>query len=434
MNNKVALITLGCSKNTVEAEAVAGLFVRDGFEITNNTAQADIIVIHTCSFIADAQEESQQCILYARKLKDKNKNLKIYVSGCLPQLMKNEFIKKYPFVDGYVGTGGFEKIVKLIKKQKFFSSIENPSGVNNFKRRILSTTLPTTYIKIAEGCNHRCSFCLIPQLRGNYKSRTIKSVVDEAKALASCGIKELNIIAQDTTNYGIDIYGKPSLVKLLDKLSNITSLKWIRLLYAYPLNISDDLLKIISERDNICKYIDIPIQHINRKILSDMARPLNTGKVIENIKNKFPDIALRTSLIAGFPGETKKEFNELINFIKQNYFENIGIFGYSDQQKAKSFKLKNKVSQKIIDERKQILANIQFENVIKNNKAKIGKEFEIFVEAVNKNKAHCRTQFQAPEIDGNTIVNLKNKKIKPGQFTKIVVSNFKDYDIIGKVI
>ena len=206
------------------------------------------------------------------------------------------------------------------------------------------------------------------------------------------------------------------------------------MLYAYPLNISDDLLKIISERDNICKYIDIPIQHINRKILSDMARPLNTGKVIENIKNKFPDIALRTSLIAGFPGETKKEFNELINFIKQNYFENIGIFGYSDQQKAKSFKLKNKVSQKIIDERKQILANIQFENVIKNNKAKIGKEFEIFVEAVNKNKAHCRTQFQAPEIDGNTIVNLKNKKIKPGQFTKIVVSNFKDYDIIGKVI
>ena len=318
MNNKVSLITLGCSKNTVESEAVAGLFVKEGFEITGNVSQADIIVIHTCSFIADAQKESEQCILSAKNLKDKNKNLKIYVSGCLPQLIGKEFIKKYPFIDGYVGTGGFEKIVKLIKKQKFFSSIENPSGVNNFKRRILSTTLPTTYIKIAEGCNHRCSFCLIPQLRGDYKSRTIKSVVDEAKALAACGIKELNIIAQDTTSYGIDIYGKPSLVMLLDKISNISSLKWIRLLYAYPLNISYDLLKIISERKNICGYIDIPIQHTNKSILSKMARPLNTVEIIENIKNKFPDIVLRTSLIVGFPGETEKEFKELVNFVGQN--------------------------------------------------------------------------------------------------------------------
>jgi len=434
MNNKVSLITLGCSKNTVEAEAVAGLFVKDGFEITGDLTQADIIVIHTCSFIADAQKESEQCILSAKNLKEKNKNLKIYVSGCLPQLMKNEFIKKYPFIDGYVGTGGFEKIVKLIKKQKFFSSLENPSGVNNFKKRILSTTLPTTYIKIAEGCNHRCSFCLIPQLRGNYKSRTIKSVVDEAKVLAACGIKELNIIAQDTTSYGIDIYGKPSLVTLLDKISNISSLKWIRLLYAYPLNISNDLLKVISERKNICSYIDIPIQHSNKNILAKMARPLNTVKVIENIKNKFPGITLRTSLIVGFPGETNAQFKELANFVKQNYFENIGIFGYSDQEKAKSFKLKNKVNQKIIEERKQILASVQFENVIKNNKAKIGKEFEVFVEDVDKNKACCRTEFQAPEIDGVTIFNLKNKKIVPGQFTKILVSNFKDYDIIGKVI
>lgn len=434
MNNKVALITLGCSKNTVEAEAVAGIFVNEGFEITGDAEQANIIVIHTCSFIADAQKESEQCILSVKNLKDKNKNLKVYVSGCLPQLMKNKFIKKYPFVDGYVGTGGFENIVKLIKKQKFFSSVENASGVNNFKRRILSTTLPTTYIKIAEGCNHRCSFCLIPQLRGNYKSRTIKSVVDEAKALADCGIKELNVIAQDTTSYGIDIYGKPSLITLLDKISSIPSLKWIRLLYAYPLNISNDLLKIISERENICSYIDIPIQHTNKNILAQMARPLNTVKVIENIKNKFPSITLRTSLIVGFPGETNAQFKELINFVKQNYFENIGIFGYSDQEKTKSFKLKNKISQKIIDERKQIIAKVQFENVIKNNKSKIGKEFEVFVENVDKNKAYCRTQFQAPEIDGVTIVNLNNNKVVRGQFTKIVVSNFKDYDIIGKVI
>lgn len=433
MNSKVALITLGCSKNTVEAEAVAGLFVKDDFEITNNVAQADIIVIHTCAFIADAQKESEQCILSVKSLKEKNKDLKIYVSGCLPQLMKNEFIKKYPFIDGYVGTGGFEKIVKLIKKQKFFCSIENPSGVNNFKKRILSTILPTTYIKIAEGCNHRCSFCLIPQLRGNYKSRPIKAVVDEAKALAACGIKELNIIAQDTTSYGIDIYGKPALVTLLDKISNISSLKRIRLLYAYPLNISNDLLKIISERENICSYIDIPIQHSNRDVLAKMARPLNTVKVIENIKNKFPDIMLRTSLIVGFPGETNMQFKELSDFVRQNYFENIGIFGYSDQEKAKSFKLKNKISKKIIDERKQILANIQFENVIKNNKEKIGKKYEVFVESVNKNKAYCRTEFQAPEIDGITIVNLKNKKVIPGQFIKISVSNFKDYDLIAQL-
>jgi len=436
MDNKVALITLGCSKNTVEAEAVAGLFVKDGFEITNDVQRADIIVIHTCSFIADAQIESENCIIATKELKAKNKNLKIYVSGCLPQLMKQEFIKKYPFVDGCVGTGDFEKIVKLIKKQKFFSLTKECSGVQNFKRRILSTSIPSTYIKISEGCNHRCSFCLIPQVRGNYKSRTIKSVVDEAKALAACGIKELNIIAQDTTSYGIDIYGKPVLDRLLDKISNVSSLKWIRLLYAYPLNISNDLLKIIYERENICKYIDIPIQHIDKQILAKMARPLNTVKVIENIKNKFPDITLRTSLIVGFPGETKTQFNNLANFVRQNYFEHIGIFGYSDQKKAKSFKLKNKISQKVIEERKQTLAAVQFENVIKNNKAKIGKEFEVFVEAVDKNFIYCRTSFQAPEIDNITLVRLNKtnkRKIKIGTFTKIMVSNFKDYDLIGRL-
>lgn len=430
-NNKVSIITLGCSKNTVESEAVAGLFIKEGFTVTGNTEDADVIVIHTCSFILDAQKESNYQIQQAGLLKQQNKNLKIFVSGCLSQLLQEEIKKDYPFIDGYVGTGNFDKIVKLIKKNKFFAETKVAGGVTNFKSRILSTNLPSTYIKISEGCNHGCSYCIIPNLRGNFVSRPIKSIVEEAKFLADCGIQELNVIAQDTTSYGMDIYGKVSLAKLLKEISKIKQFKWIRLLYAYPSTINEELLETVYENENICNYMDIPIQHISKNVLKNMKRPANTGKIIENIKKNYPDIILRTSLITGFPDETDTDFKELLLFIKQNYFEHVGIFGYSEQKIAQSYKLKNKIPQKIIDKRVQLLATEQFKNVVKNNKEKTGKTFEVLPEFILKNKVYCRAYFQAPEIDNMIIVN-KRDDIVLGQFTNIKIKNYKDYDLIAK--
>lgn len=430
-NNKVSIITLGCSKNTVESESVAGLFIKEGFSISNDIENANIVVIHTCSFIQDAQEESKYQIQQAGLLKQKNRNLKVFVSGCLSQLLQNRLKQDYPFIDGYVGTGNFDKIVKLIKKDKFFADTKIAGGVTNFKSRILSTNTPSTYIKISEGCNHRCSYCIIPDLRGNFVSRPIKSIIDEAKILADSGIKELNVIAQDTTSYGIDIYGKLSLAKLLKELSKIKQFKWIRLLYAYPSTINKELLETIYENENICNYIDIPIQHISKNVLKNMKRPTSTRQIIENIKKNFPDIVLRTSLITGFPTETETDFKELMSFIKENYFEHVGIFGYSDQEIAPSYKLKKKISQQVIDKRVQLLATEQFKNVIKNNQAKIGKTFEVLPEFVSDNKIYCRACFQAPEID-NMIITPKKENIILGQFTNIKIKNYKDYDLIAK--
>jgi len=433
-NKKVSIITLGCSKNTVESESVAGLFLKEGFELTGDISKSSIIVIHTCSFIKDAQLESEKQIEFACSLKKKSPGLKVFVSGCLPQLLKDEFIKKYPFTDGYVGTGNFGEIVKLIKKDSFFHDTSVAGGMNDPRKRVLSANLPTTYIKISEGCNHKCSFCIIPSLRGSYVSRTVKSITEEAKALAGCGIKEVNIIAQDTTNYGIDVYGRPALDRLLKELSKIRDLKWIRLLYAYPSTINRKLLDVINENSNICKYIDMPVQHISRSVLKNMARPLNTGAVVENIKKIYPEIILRTSVITGFPGETKNDFKELAGFIKQNYFEHVGIFAYSDQERAKSFKLKEKIKHETAEERKQILASLQFENVLKNNKARKGKVFEILIDEINSGKAYGRSWFQAPEIDSKFIVDIKNKSFRPGEFKEVIVSDVKDYDIIGQSV
>ncbi|MFA7074181.1 MAG: 30S ribosomal protein S12 methylthiotransferase RimO [Endomicrobiaceae bacterium] len=430
-NQKIAIITLGCSKNTVESESVAGLFVKDGFLLTNDVNDADMILIHTCSFIQDAQVESRIQIENACKMKLERNNLKVFVSGCLPQLLKEKMTAMYPLIDGYTGTGAFGKIVGLVKKNKFFSDTAVAGGMNDSRRRILSGILPSAYIKIAEGCNHRCSFCIIPELRGKYKSRNIKSIVDEAKALADAGIREINVIAQDTTSYGTDIYGKPRTDKLLKEMSKIKDLKWIRLLYAYPSTVTESLLETIRENENICDYLDIPVQHINKKMLLSMKRPLNTYKIIENIKNKFPEIFLRTSLITGFPGETEKDFNELVQFVRKNLFEHVGIFSYSDQKTACSSKLKNKISKAVAEQRKQILANVQFENVAKNNSAKNGCEFEVFIESADNKKAYGRAYFQAPEIDSGIIINNRNKELIPGTFEKIKITSFKDYDLIG---
>ncbi|MDR3196218.1 MAG: 30S ribosomal protein S12 methylthiotransferase RimO [Endomicrobium sp.] len=437
---KVAVVALGCPKNTVEAEYLLGVFRGKGFAITNNIEEADIAVIHTCSFIKTAKEESEKTIRAVLSVKKKT-GLRAYVSGCLPQLLQNKMNSVFPEIDGYVGTGTLKELPRLVFNKGFDKSLLPPGGLNESKYRVLSSSLPSTYLKIAEGCGHKCSFCIIPSLRGGYESRTIESLVDEAKSLADNGIKELILIAQDATSYGYDIYGAFALDKLLSKLANIKGLKWIRLLYAYPSSVTDSLLDVFKERKNICNYMDIPIQHISKNVLSAMRRPLNTASIIDKIKNKLPDIVLRTSIITGFPGETKRDINELISFLERGYFQYVGVFEYSNQKEADSSKLKKQIKNSVAVDRRTLVENAQY-SVFKSQIDKIkGNDIEFIVEncsqkiSDSKYNITGRCYFQAPEIDGN-ITLLSDKPLKSGEFYSGKIKGVKGYNIkvtIGEI-
>ncbi|MCL1971775.1 MAG: 30S ribosomal protein S12 methylthiotransferase RimO [Endomicrobia bacterium] len=427
---KVAVIVLGCPKNTVEAEYLLGILKNKGFYLTGDINDADAVVIHTCSFIHDARVESEKCIKNVLSLKSK-KDIKLYVTGCLPQLLKEKITEKFPLIDGYTGTGALDRLPLLLLDKKADNPLK-PGGLNDSKHRILSSPLPSAYLKISEGCNHRCSFCIIPDLRGKFTSRTIESLYNEAKSLARAGVKELILIAQDTTTYGLDLYGAFALDKLLSKLAKINDFKWIRLMYAYPSSITDSLLDVFKEYKNICNYIDIPVQHVSKNVLSAMKRPLNTAKIIEKIVNKIPGIVLRTSIITGFPGETGKDVKELIDFIKNGYFQYAGVFEYSDQKEVASSKLKSRVSQETAKQRRVEIEKAQYDvfktkiDVLKN------KETEFFAEScVKKGKKYLvtgRSAFQAPDIDGCTEI-LSKKALECGGFYKVIIKNNEGYKI-----
>ncbi|AKL97954.1 30S ribosomal protein S12 methylthiotransferase RimO [Endomicrobium proavitum] len=433
---KVAVIVLGCPKNTVEAEYLLGILQSKNFAVCADTNDADVIVIHTCSFIDAARRESEKSISDALKIKRK-KNVKVFVSGCLPQLLKEDFIKCFPEIDGFVGTGSLNKLPLLLQNKNAGDVLLEAGGLNDSKFRLLSSTLPCAYLKIAEGCNHKCSFCIIPNLRGKYKSRSLSSLKSEVQALAASGVKELSLIAQDTTSYGIDIYGKFSLNKLLAEISKTDKLKWIRLMYAYPVSVTDALLQEINSRENICKYIDIPIQHASEKILNSMNRPLATLKVIEKIKNKYPDIILRTSVITGFPGETDKDVQALTDFLQKGYFRYAGVFEYSNQKTAASSKLKKHIDGKTSSLRRVLVENAQYEVFKKDMKSLTGSQTEILVEScVKKGNNYTvtgRAPFQAPDIDGNVICESL-KPVKSGSFCSVKIKTIKGYSIQAELL
>ncbi|OEG69491.1 hypothetical protein ATZ36_09240 [Candidatus Endomicrobiellum trichonymphae] len=427
----IAVITLGCPKNTVEAEYLLGIFQEKGFKINNNLDEVDIVVIHTCSFIKAAKAESEKCIRTILDIK-KKKSLRVYVSGCLPQLLKEKMSALFPDIDGFVGTGTLQYLPDLFFGKKIGRFILPPGGLNDSDYRVLSSSIPSAYLKIAEGCEHACSFCVIPALRGRYKSRTMESLVGEAVALAESGIKELILIAQDTTGYGKDICDAFVLDKLLVKLSKINGLKWIRLLYAHPSSITDGLIEVFKEHKKICSYMDIPIQHVSKNVLSAMKRPLNTSGIIEKIKRKLPDIVLRTSIIAGFPGETEKDVNELINFLNRGYFQYVGVFEYSDLKEAVSSKLKGHVRTAVAKERRIIMENVQYD-IFKSKIDKVKNNIvEFLVEScLKKGNVYSikgRSSFQSPEIDGNIIL-INDKPLVIGEFCKAKIRSVDGYNI-----
>ena len=440
---KLALISLGCSKNLVDSENYLGILVNNrNFTITRKINEADIAIVNTCGFIGDAKEESIEAILEVAEHKKDKKDLKLIVTGCLAQRYKQDLIDEIPEIDAVIGTGQVDQILEIVDSLSIGKQeiICESLGFlpNSDTDRILTTPKHTAYIKIAEGCNRRCSYCIIPQLRGPLKSRTIEDIVDEAKKLATNGVKELNVLAQETTEYGHDIYGKPALADLLKELVKIEDIQWIRIYYMYPASFTNELFQLMKNEPKICKYFDIPIQHISNNILKTMSRAHSsegTKRILRNIRKEIPDAALRTSVIVGFPGETEENFQELLNFIKEIEFDYIGVFKYSREENTIAHDLANQINENIKEERWAILMNLQREISEKRNKKSITNIVNVMVDGISSESEYLlegRSQYQAYDIDGKILIN--DGSGIPGEIVKVKIEQSFDYDFIGHIV
>ncbi len=426
-NKKVNLVSLGCSKNLVDSEVLLRQFQANGLEIINNFKEADYIVINTCGFINDAKDESINAILEAINLKMSGKVKKVVVMGCLSERYKNELVEEIPEVDAYFGVTDYKGVL-------------NELGLD-LKKELLGERLITTpkhyaYLKISEGCDNPCSFCAIPLIRGRHISKPIEQIINEAKYLAENGTKELILIAQDSTYYGLDLYGKRELATLLKKLVKVDGIEWIRLLYAFPAKFPEEILDVISEEEKICKYIDIPFQHISDKILKSMQRGISkrrTYELIELIRKKVPNIALRTTLIVGYPEETENEFQELIDFVKEVKFERLGIFTYSQEENTKAFELGDPIPADEKENRKLKIYQIQQEISREKNLEKVDLNLKVIIdEKIDERTYIGRTEWDAPEVDNSVIIN-SHSKLEPGEFSRVNIIDALEFDLIGIV-
>ena len=433
--------SLGCSKNLVDSENMLGILTKKGYKVTDYADKADYIIINTCSFINDAQQESVNAILSAADIKNNiNKKAKIIVAGCLSQRFGEELGKEIPEVDIIVGTGGFEKINELIdeyeknKKPLVDTAIELDID-KDIPRNILTDSW-YAYLKIAEGCSNNCTYCIIPRLRGPFKSRRIENVLKEAKTLASGGAKEIIIIAQDTGKYGIDIYGERKLHELIQRISEIESLQWIRIHYLYPEDIYDELINEFKNNVKLLKYFDIPMQHINDKILKRMNRNTNKEQItslIKKIRNEIKDAVIRTSLITGFPGETRDEHEELKNFLKDYRLDRVGIFKYSREELTPAYKLPEQIGEDIKEKRLNELMEIQQGISYENNLLKIGKTYDVLIDEKDVENIYVgRTYMDSIEIDGCVYVT-SDKELTLGRIYRVKINDALEYDLIGDV-
>ena len=414
---------------------------KNKYSLTKNPIDADIIVVNTCGFIESAKEESINTILELSNLKHRGNCKVIIVTGCLAQRYVDELSKELPEVDAFLGTTNFNEISDVIntvlKEKKQLAQVGNINDEVIYDiPRVLTTPSYTAYLKIAEGCDNYCTYCIIPKLRGNYKSRPMEKIIDEAKHLAANGVKELIIIAQDTTRYGKDLYGNYKLVELLDSLSKIESIKWIRLQYSYPDIIDDELIHLIKNNKKICNYMDIPIQHCNDEILKKMNR--NTSKesilnLIDKLRKTIPDIAIRTSLIVGFPGESNEQFNDLVNFIEDVKFDRLGVFSYSREEGTSAAKYQDQIPDEVKKKRQNKIMELQQQISYKNNLEKVGKIYDILIEdRVEDNLYIGRSEYDAPEVDGLVYVKT-NSKLKVGSFVKAKIIDALEYDLMGEI-
>ena len=451
---KVGFVSLGCSKNLVDTEIVIGHFKKNNFEIVNNPEIADIILINTCGFIESAKEEAINTILEMAEYK-KQKCKYLIVIGCLVQRYYDELLKSLPEVDLFIKIDEYKnlwaKIEDLINKNKVEKSVTKPMKkvseikqlklpeFNEFYERVLTTGKNYAYLKIGEGCSNMCTYCAIPYIRGKFISRKMEEILEEAKMLAQKGIKELIIIAQDTTKYGIDIYGESKLAELLEELSKIEDIKWIRFVYSYPEGITEELIQTVKNNDKICKYFDIPIQHISNKILKKMNRKTNKEQIqnlINKIRKEIPEVVLRTSLIVGFPGEKEDDFNELKEFVKKAKFDKLGTFMYSKEDGTPASKLPEQIHGNTKKSRYNQIMKIQQKISNEKLKEKIGQEIEVLIENITSDHKYLigRTKQDVPEEDGIIYIKNNNQENILNTFKNAKIIDVKDYDLIGEII
>lgn len=436
---KVALISLGCAKNLVDSEVMLGFLQQSGYTFVTDTQKADILIVNTCGFIQPAKDEAHETLTNAIKIMKKEKGKKVIAVGCYVERNRPELQKAFPDIDVWMGTGDFDKIVQAVEGLSYRSSSQ--CYLYDHKTpRLISTPTSWTYVKISEGCSHNCSFCAIPLIKGPYRSRSISSIKMECLSLVSRGIKEINLISQDSTYYGRDVGLSNGLSKLLEELITIERLEWIRILYGYPEEISESLLDIMQE-EKICSYLDIPFQHADAKIIRAMKRGLDGHRALEligKIRTRLPDISLRTSLIVGFPGEGREEFAHLKGFVESAQFDHLGVFIYSPEEGTDCFSHGDPVQDNVKQERLEEIFQIQAGISFKKNKKYLGQTIDVLVEGHLKDSMNVllsRSRFQAPEVDGVVLINTdKNMPDLVNSIQKVEITDRDVYDLIGKPI
>lgn len=434
---KASLITLGCNKNEIDSEMIVSYVSGRGFEITDNLSEAALIIINTCGFINSAKEEAISTILNVVGYKYKGTCKHIFVVGCLAKRYKKEIYKEFPEVDLVIGVDEYSEFDTIFSK--YFKLNDSKLSLN-FHDREVSSLFPMAYLRISDGCNNRCHYCAIPLIRGNLKSRKIEDIVLEAKNLVARGIKELCIISQDTTSYGLDIYGKCELRKLIQELSKIEDLKWIRVLYMYPGKISDDLLQEFLENNKLCRYFDIPVQHISDKILKLMNRHTTKQEiydVVNKIREKMPDSIIRTTVMVGYQQETEKDFEELKQGIKDLKFDRLGAFTFSKEDDTVASRLDGDIDENIKEARYNEIMQLQQDIISEKMKKLIGKEFEVVVENVTEDNKYfiCRSYMDAPDVDPRIYLELEENidKVIVGEYYNVILTEIKGYDFIAKL-
>ena len=440
---KLALISLGCSKNLVDSEHYLGILSkRKGMELTSEIPEADIVIVNTCGFIGDAKEESIQTILEVSEFKETGNLKKIIVAGCLAQKYSEEILKELPEVDAVIGTGDVDKIEKVVDEilagKKAVETKNMTFLANANTDRVLTTAPHTAYLKISEGCNRACTYCIIPQMRGRLRSRSIEDIVEEAKRLVASGVREINLLAQETTEYGIDLYGDKKLAALMKELCKIEGLKWLRTYYMHPEYVTDELIEVMKSEDKICKYFDVPIQHVSDNILRNMARAKNgeqVKSVLNRIRKAIPDATIRTTLIVGFPGETEENFQELKEYVREFEFDYAGVFKYSREEDTVAYNLPDQVPEEIKERRYAELVNLQSEIADRKNRRFLGQEIEVMIDGVSSESEYLlegRTRGQALEIDGKVLTT--DGTARPGEIVKVKVEQNFEYDFVGPIV
>ena len=433
------MISLGCPKNQVDGEALLAKLKKAGYEIVNNIEDSDVMIVNTCGFIEQAKKEAIDTILEVAEYKNAGLISAIVVTGCLAERYQDEIIKEMPEVDAVLGIGANGDIVKTCDKALcgiVTTSFPNKCYLSINDERIISTPSHWAYLKIAEGCDNRCSYCAIPGIRGGFRSRTIESCVDEAKALAESGVKELILIAQDTTKYGQDLYGKYSLDILLKELVKIDGIEWIRLFYCYPQRITDSLINVIANEEKVCSYIDIPLQHSDKTVLKNMNR-VGDGEdyraLISKMRKAIPDLALRTTFMVGFPGETDEQFENLCKFTEDVKFDKMGCFTFSPEEDTPAYDMQNQIDDDVKVRRQEVLMNKQYSITEELNKQRIGRIYKVIIDTFDGEKYVGRSYMDSPEIDSGIIFTCDNN-LNIGDFVNVEITDYNGYDLIGEAI